>query len=69
MKATLKSEALLFVQDQNLNFYFFSSSDTIHLSNLNYDICVRRSAGACAICWAASVMGRATFARGSFGLR
>ena len=68
MKATLKSEALLFVQDQNLSI-FFSSSDTIHLSNLNYDICVRRSAGACAICWAAAVMGTAKLARGSFGLR
>jgi len=43
--------------------------NTIHLSNQNYDICVRRTAGACAICWAAATMGTATLARGSFGLR
>merc|ERR1712223_2227252 len=39
-----------------------------HLSNLNYDICIRRARGFCGICWTASTPGTATPTLGSFGL-
>ena len=52
----------------------------VHLSNQNYDICIRRAAGQCAICWSqttaqtaatggGAAAGGADAAAGSFGLR
>ena len=55
-----------------LNLLIFSYSVGTHLSSQNYDICVRRAAGQCAICWNAATAGTttagATAVRGSFGL-
>jgi len=40
-----------------------------HLSNQNYDVCIRRAAGQCAICWASSITQVvADTVAGSFGL-
>jgi len=39
-----------------------------HLSNQNYDICVRRARGFCGICWTPSTMGTSGTTLGSFGL-
>merc|ERR1712195_201088 len=38
-----------------------------HLSNQNYDVCIRRAAGQCAICWSPTTTQTAAIA-GSFGL-
>jgi len=40
-----------------------------HLSNQNYDVCIRRAAGQCAICWTTSItQDQANGVAGSFGL-
>ena len=42
-----------------------------HLANQDYDVCIRRLADRCTICWSPIIMGQtaATTARGTFGLR
>ena len=50
----------------------------MHLSNQNYDVCVRRKEGFCSLCWIPEVVGVPDAdpdmagnqpARGAFGLR
>merc|ERR1712156_1401115 len=40
---------------------------SVHLANQNYDVCVRKMIGACAICWAPETTGTQA-ASGSFGV-
>merc|ERR1711971_697687 len=55
------------------NFGWPSTATTVttavtHLSNQKYDICIRRGAGYCYICYSAAITGAAVIARISFGL-
>ena len=40
-----------------------------HLSNQNYDVCIRRGLDRCVICYSAEISLEAGIAAGSFGLR
>merc|ERR1719418_53134 len=49
---------------------FFTGATGTHLANQDYDVCVRRLADRCSICWSPIISGQnaATTARGTFGL-
>ena len=78
LKQTLDYQLGVFVFKKNLQVrtkglcYFLILG--AHLSNQNYDICIRRAAGQCAICWSqttaqTAVNGGVAAIAGSFGLR
>jgi len=51
-------------------FNWQTVASSTHLQNQNYDVCVRRTADFCVICWSPTTAGKgtATVAKGSFGL-
>merc|ERR1739838_454794 len=51
-------------------FNWAAVATSTHLANQDYDICVRRLADRCSICWSPIISGQnaATTARGTFGL-
>ena len=70
----LNSGILLMFKDIFLHYsYGFTTdatvgSSTTHLSNQNYNICIRRAAGYCYICYSPTIAGAALIAQISFGL-
>merc|ERR1739847_99634 len=45
-----------------------TSTTSVHLANQDYDVCVRRLADRCAICWSPTGIAGAAIVRGNFGL-
>ena len=54
---------------QEISKYDFFSPSGSHLSNQDYDICFRRGADMCVICYSPTTGGQAGGTPGSFGLR
>ena len=63
----LKNRSQRMVEFTNVAFLFpFIGT---HLSNQNYDVCIRRGLDRCVICYSAEISLEAGIAAGSFGLR